>query len=406
VSRLTARPITVHPSGSTPTAVANASSAWAWSNWQEVIASAAADLHVAGLSVQVTFVAQIQFEIEVGIGGVGVETGLHRLRSRIASLTAETNHGVLWSPVPLGGITAGDRVSIRVRSSSATTSVTYLVSLMAYETLTDTDHVAGSSTPMRSVPDAANATTITPNATPWAYSNWFEMTSGLGNEITILGIAPSGPLGTVEYEYELGRGSAGNEIGFTSIRTNNLQSETGGLRTFYLPAGHPIAASTRISIRMRKNGTSTTSHNAALIYLDNTATGAGSISASVFETITVADVVSAVLTNDIYVTAFETVTVAENVSQFVNVLVVNVAESIGVDDDATIPLGGMPYDRIFVRDYVALAPNALVIVAHESITVTDGPLYPTSDGVPGNLGPQPTPPTGSTGVVDYWLTGI
>jgi hypothetical protein len=157
---------------------------------------------------------------------------------------------------------------------------------------------------------------------------------------------------------------------------------------------------------MRKTGTSTTAHNCALIYLNNTATGAGSISASVFETITVADVVTAVLSNDIYLTAFETVTVAENVSQFVNVLVVNVAETVGVVDDATIPLGATPYDRIFVRDYVALATNVLVVTVHESITVTDGPLYPTSDGVPGDLGPQPTPPTGSTGVVDYWLTGI
>jgi hypothetical protein len=193
-----------------------------------VIASAAADLHVAGVTVQITFTIPAQFEVEFGVGALGVESGLHRLRSRMASITAENNHGVIMSPVPLGGITTGDRVSIRVRSSSASTSITYLVGLMTYETLTDTDHVAGSDTPMRSLPDAANAVTITPSATPWAYSSWVELTSGLGNEITVLGIVPAGPLSTIEYEFELGRGASPNEVGFTTIRTSNLQFDTGG----------------------------------------------------------------------------------------------------------------------------------------------------------------------------------
>lgn len=398
MSRLTAVPISFYPSGSTPTLLSTSASSWAWTSWSEIITSAAANTYLAAVEVYCS-VGQVQFEVEVGIGALGVESGLHRFRSRFTG--ADSNHGLVEAPLPLGGITAADRVSIRVRCSNPA-ATDFRVGLMVYEGLTDTTHVTTAM--MRSVPDGANAVSITPSSTAWQYSSWVELTPGISNEISVLGIVPSAPISTVEYEYELGYGANPNEVGFATIRTSNAQLETGGMRTFYLPVPRPISASTRLSVRLRKSGTSTTSHNCALVYLDNT--NVMGVPVTVFETITVTDVVTKQLTADIFKTVFETITVAEGLTVRPGTLLVSVSEAVGVSDDASLPLGTVLSDRIFVREYVALAPNTLAVRVSEAISIAESPLYQGSNGVAGHVGPEPGAPTGTTGLTDYWLAGI
>lgn len=396
MSRVTAVPIDVHPSGAQPSTV-TCGAAWVYGSWVQVIASAGANLHLAG--VVLGDATATQFEIEIGIGGAGVESGIHTFRSTLGNAGSDSQSQFSLFPVPLGGITSGDRVSVRARASSA--FATFNIGLATYSSLSDTDHLT--SEQMRSAPAGANSASITPSSTAWDYSTWVELFSGTTVETCLLAIAANAPVGGVEIEYEIGFGAASSEVGKTIIRTSQgTSSGLGPLRLFALPAALPIPPNTRVAVRMRKSGTSTTAHAVAMIYLNDT--DLNTVGASASESITVADVVTAQLTSDIYKTVFETITVAESVSLRPSVLLVQVAEIVGVTDDASTPLGTSAYERIFVREYVQLAPNTLVVRVSEAITVTESPLYRDSDGVPGQLAPQP--PASTAAVVDYWLTGI
>jgi hypothetical protein len=172
VSRVTAVALDVYPSGATPPTVATGASAWGNGSWVQVIAAAGANLHIAGVALGP--ISTSQFEIDIGIGGVGVETVLHTVRDTIGSAGSESNLNFLMLPIPVGGITLGDRVSVRARASLS--FLTFGVGLVAYSALSDTDHLTSLS--LKTAPAAATAVTITPSSTAWAFSAWSEIWTG------------------------------------------------------------------------------------------------------------------------------------------------------------------------------------------------------------------------------------
>jgi hypothetical protein len=402
VSRVTSVALEVFPSGSTPSTV-TAGALWVSGSWVQVIASAAANLHVAGLALGALTTSQ--FEVDIGIGALGVETVLHTVRHTLGNSGSESNVEFAMLPIPVGGITSGDRVVVRVRSSVA--SATYAVGLLAYSSLGDTDHLT--SLQLKTAPAGASAITITPSGTSWAYSAWTEVWTGTSVETCLLGIITNGPIGPVELEYEIGLGPSGSEVAKTLIRTSqNSSASFGALRAFYLPAPFPVPPNTHVTVRLRKNGTNITTHTVALLYLDNTnLTG---VDKTASEAITVTDAVTAVLTADIYLTAIETIAVAESVTQRPGTLLIQAFESLSTRDDATLPAQIAATDRVFVRDAVTLRPSQLTIRATEAISILEAPLFTGSQGypggTPGGIGPEPPPPSGSTGLVDYWSVGL
>lgn len=403
MSRITSTTLAVYPSGSTPSTVTGGGSAWTYGTWVEVISSAPAALHLAGVVLSSPSGSNVQFEVEIGIGAtIGVVSPLHAYRSFYESSTGETNSFLAIFPVAVPGVSASDKVWVRVRSSGS--GLTAGISLLAYSSLSDTDHVATSGQTLFSVPTGANAISITPSGTAWAWSAWTEIWTGTTVETSILGVAARGPIAGVELEYEIGFGASSSEVGKTSFRTANSVSGAGALRFFPLPAPFPVPPNTRVSMRLRKTGTNTTVHSVAILLLNDTLTN--TITANVNEAITVADVVSAQLRADLYVSAAETIAVSEAVTLRPSTILLQAYESVDIDDDPSIPLGTGLSDRVFVREYVALSPSHLVIVLSETITVAEGPLYRDSNGVTGALGTQPGTPTGASGVVDYWSVGL
>lgn len=401
MSRVTGIAIDVHPSGAQPPTVTAGAGAWTYGSWVEVIASAAADLHLAGLVLAAFSLPPSNFEVQIGIGAGGSEAGLHTFRTDLRNTAVETKNQFALFPVPVGGITAGDRVSVRIRSSSGSESID--IGLATYASLTDTDHLTSKA--MVSAPSGANSASITPSGTAWNYSAWTEVFSGAAVETAILGLVLRGPVASEQLEYEIGFGAAGSEVPKTMIRTHQDSSaDFGGFRNFYLPAAHPVPANTRVAVRLRKTGTSTTVHSVAMLYLNDTAVNVVEKTAS--ESITVTDAVSAVLSTDLYLTVAEAISVVESVTLRPSAILLSVAESVGIADDASIPLGGLVSDRVFVRDFVEIAPSRLVIVAVETISVTEGPLNRNPEGVTGSLGPEPSAPAGSTGLADYWVVGL
>jgi hypothetical protein len=113
-------------------------------------------------------------------------------------------------------------------------------------------------------PTAANAVTVTPNATAWANSAWFEVVPV--NTIThqfvgvpVLSPPASSPPGDLDVELDVGVGGAGSEEVRDTWRFGVASGNaSGGWRpplrfplTDHFNAGH------RVSVRMRKTGTST-----------------------------------------------------------------------------------------------------------------------------------------------------
>lgn len=400
MSRQTANAYITYPtSGVAPFSV-NDGAAWTYGSWLEVIPSAAASTYVAGF----IFGAGpngVSLQVQIGVGNSGAETPIHTWRTFCPNSAGTTDNNLALLPMALGGISTGQRVAVRVATNLGTETLS--VGLVVFEGLSDTDHL--STATLKCYPDLAGSVQVTPSGVAWAWSAWTPMLSGgVSNEISVVGIVATAPDSGVETEFELGTGPSGSVTGRSLVKTSQQSAGLGGLRNFYLPAAYPIAANTPLWVRMRKSGTATNAYGLSVIYLDGTdALSVPPLTGSLSEAVTVSEAVTALLTTDIYLTVAETVSVAEAITQRPNPILLAVYEAIGVTEDSTVPASKSAAERIYVRDGVDLSPNQIVVNAHELISVAEGPLYRNSNGVAGALGPEPS---GATGTVDYWTTGL
>lgn len=123
-------------------------------------------------------------------------------------------------------------------------------------------------------PSAAASVAITPNAGSWVNSAWFQLLAAAPADALITGINVVIPGAAEPFEIDLGVGGAGAETVITTFKGQYKAAGTHGQG--YIPHVIPLDAvpsGSRITARLRKNGTSVTVWNVNLTYLRKPITG-------------------------------------------------------------------------------------------------------------------------------------
>lgn len=126
-------------------------------------------------------------------------------------------------------------------------------------------------------PFGANGVTVTPSSTAWAPSAWVEITPTTATPWVLVGVNLVPPsLSAVDAEIDVGIGSAGSEV---PIATYSARTGSAGCTLF----GHTdhwssilidrIPALARVTVRLRKSGTSTTAWGIKVAYYAGPVTG-------------------------------------------------------------------------------------------------------------------------------------
>ncbi len=254
------------PAAADMLAIADSGGSWTPGAWVEFIASTTDSTTIAGVAIDIVGgYADMQVELEVGVGAISAEVPIGRIRIYGANNSGSVP-GIFFPPVLIGGIAAGSRVSLRL-SRNAHSAVNVPYGLYYYYNF-DGDNVTTDE--LTDVPLSANAVAITPNAVAWTWSAWFELFAGVGHQIAMAGLAMRNNSADNDIEYQLGFGAAGSEVGATILRSATEAKSQGLLWYVMLPAIYPVDANTRIAVRIRKTGTNTDAHNAALLMYDDT----------------------------------------------------------------------------------------------------------------------------------------
>lgn len=290
MSLLTSTPLKVAPSAATGLTVTSGGSTWTNGSWVEFISSAPAALQIAGIVIGWSG-DNDQCEYDIGVGAVSSEVVIATIRVTPSAPQNWSGLGVWMLPAPIDNVANGSRVAIRCRG--VFTSASRIVALQYYQGLNSDNSTALATAAL----PPASSLSITPNASSWANSAWVQLTAGIGNEISIVGLAFQF-ITQVEMEFDIGTGGSGSETVITTLRTK-VGGTKGAIPQYAnLPAPFPIAASTRVAVRLRKNDTNTTVIGIAAVYYNNTSLlggtsgtgavtiGAPSVSGAGTETIT------------------------------------------------------------------------------------------------------------------------
>lgn len=234
---------------STWTQVNGAGSSRANSAWVQAIASTPADWVIAGIAVGGWSVSIIgaDWEIDVGVGGVGVEV-VKATAFGFAQDPADSYHHFFF-PVPIDSIPAGSRVSFRLRQEGTDASV-WNISLGYY-----TKPIAGlmetyaGAVPIVSTPAAAPPTQLCGAA--WANVGYTLVENAPAN-VYVGGCAIRASTADNEVEVDLATGAPGSEVVFTTLR-RQIQSGTNGFCNYIMfPIVYDgITSGTRIAFRSR-----------------------------------------------------------------------------------------------------------------------------------------------------------
>lgn len=123
-------------------------------------------------------------------------------------------------------------------------------------------------------PSAAASVAITPNAGSWVNSAWFELLASVSADALITGIEIPVVGAAEPFRIDLGIGGVGSESVITTFGGQYKAAGTHGPGN--IPHVYPLDAvpsGSRISARLRKNGTSVTAWNVCVTYLKKPVTG-------------------------------------------------------------------------------------------------------------------------------------
>lgn len=255
------------PAAADAVSLTESATPWANSAWAQIEASAPANAVLAGILVYGGSYSAKEREIDIGIGAAASEAAIATFRMGLPDSANGCQQAYLL-PVPITGI-GGQRVSARSRTSTAAGSTIKIAVLYLDNPSAD----VSTDKPLACVPSGADGVSIAPSGTTWVDSSWVELTSGLGAAIAIAGLAVTSTNPSTSFEFDIGTGGAGSESVITTLRGSIAL--TPAQAWLLLNGIYTLAASTRIAVRMRKAGTSTTAYKVALIYYDDLTLGGG-----------------------------------------------------------------------------------------------------------------------------------
>jgi hypothetical protein len=126
----TANPLLSFPASSGGASITPNASAWANSNWAQLIASTASALYVNHLAVLPNPVSGIDAELDIGVGGAGAEVVITTLKN--AFIVGVEGYPCVWRlPHLLDAIPTSSRVAVRLRKTGTDTTA-WTVGLGAY----------------------------------------------------------------------------------------------------------------------------------------------------------------------------------------------------------------------------------------------------------------------------------
>jgi len=252
---LNSKPLKWAPSSTNGASITPSSVAWDNSTWVELISSASDHLQLA--ACQFNPGVATQFELEFGIGPAGSETPIAVMRGHLGN-TNLLDFAPPFRPL-VDAIPAGARLAVRLRKQSTSTTA-WTLSAGYYE---NTGSSNKQSAYHNSLPPAADGLTIAGAATAWTNSTYTQFSSGLSKPALLTFVAFN-PGAAVEFEIDIATGSPGSETVVSTIAGSSLN--TNGNQILYLPTPLFIAASTPISLRLRKEATSTANWTLAIGY--------------------------------------------------------------------------------------------------------------------------------------------
>lgn len=243
----------------------------AWTNgaYVEVSASMAARSYLASLvsGNHNIGAATFQVAVDIAIGAAGTEAVIATHRLVCFGGVGCEEGGLIPFAVPMDKIPAGSRVSLRARTNGGT--ITFRLSIGYYEGFEAT-HVTTKQ--CYELPANINGVSVTPSGTAWINSGWVELTAGITTVIELALLCCPTSLLAVEYELDIGTGTAGSETVITTVAGIRKPSTGGPAGTTtgpYLPRPYKIVANTRVAVRLRKEGTSTTAWLISAEYYDD-----------------------------------------------------------------------------------------------------------------------------------------
>lgn len=271
--RLTTTPLKAYPPASAGIVVSCAV-ADTFGSWVEFVSSAAADLTLAGFSVDTgvgTDFAESWFQMQFGVGSIGNEVVIGTYLARYGS--ASTGPKIFLFSTPLfGHVPLGSRVCMRWRRATTATLSTFL--LLAYEGAFVGDNHTTATLNCIPAPGAAAVTpttVLTPNASAWVNSAWVELAAAalFTEETSLDGLVAQPPAAAQDVEFDIGTGDSGSEVVISTCRVQGYGIS--GMNIIALPALYPLGfPSPRIAVRMRKSGTSVTTWPIGLRYYGGT----------------------------------------------------------------------------------------------------------------------------------------
>lgn len=267
MSVLTTTPLKCAPSAANGVTVSYGT-APAFGAWVQVIASTAAPIAIAGLSFS-NAVGSRPLTIQIGTGAAAAEAVIGTFNAAWeAPSDFVQGPDDLILPVPIGGIPAGTRVSVRCQSEIGTgpTGIT----LLYYESFSS-NQVSRSSEVLSAAPVVDEGrVVITPSGSAWVSTNWLELLASAIGPIGLLGVSHSTVSGTFEdgYEIDLGLGAEGAETVITTLRDASYGAN-GRASVTWLPGVFPVTSGSRVSARLRVSSADTTPFGMALLYYTN-----------------------------------------------------------------------------------------------------------------------------------------
>lgn len=259
----TTAPLRVAPSAAAGVAVTPAATGWTNSSYVEITAATSEAWVLAG--VVIDSAAAGEYEIDIATGAAASETVICTVPGNVAT-TAIGGFQWIPLPIPIDNIASGARVSVRMRKVG--TDVTPWGFKIAYYKQSEFGANATKTTKaMKCLPSAAAGVLVTPNATGWANSSFVEITSSMPANAVLVGVMVD--LGAAQpREIDIATGAAGSEVAITTFR-HIADSNAGAL--FLLPHNPPfdgISSGSRVSVRIRKNGTSVSQERYKIAYYE------------------------------------------------------------------------------------------------------------------------------------------
>lgn len=247
-----------HPSSHGPVVPLGAIVSWSvWGDWVEVLATTPTACALLGITVDGGTITG-ESEIELGIGTAGNEVGVGLVRLYTPN-SGTGSMGVFVLPIPRS-VPTGVRVALRLRGDW--TGAPY--ASLLYAEGVDSDYVTDAN--LTSAPLGARGVQLTPNATPWANSDWYELIPALAEDGALAGLTMDNRAINSDAEWDLGIGDSGSETVITTLRSATFPILSGRMNFALLPGVYPLPMGTRVSVRMRKTGTNVTVTTVALLY--------------------------------------------------------------------------------------------------------------------------------------------